>query len=321
MTRSSAFLAHFSLCSGGCLLAVATTLVLMHFDPIPDDWKLPVTVVVATMAVVLLSAGVVLLLREPSVDERVRAREHASAAFRETKQLTTDHANPQAGGPTVARERPAAPARSSSFETGAGRHAAPTGPSYPNRSDKVGTWNEAGIGRGEGAWNEDTAARSAAAESTHDRDTPERPGSVAGVETSPPDHAEPAPAVEPEPTPAAEPQPTDLIGAWDAYRRTGDGHFNPRGLQRVLDHRGIGATVSGGERIGVGGSILIVETPARKAHFYVLPSFAKSPRAVADWFDDSSGGALTGRTERVIQVAEGRWTAPGFHVVRRGQVA
>ena len=55
--------------------------------------------------------------------------------------------------------------------------------------------------------------------------------------------------------------------------------------------------------------------------FYVLPSFAKSPRAVADWFDDSSDGALTGRTERVLQIADGRWTHTGFEVARRGRVA
>ncbi|MCY4027100.1 MAG: hypothetical protein OXH75_12410 [Acidobacteria bacterium] len=117
------------------------------------------------------------------------------------------------------------------------------------------------------------------------------------------------------------PQPGDLVAAWDDYRRTGDGHFNARGLQRVLDERGIGATVGGGDRIAAGGSVLIVETPSRQAHFYVLPSFAKSPRAVADWFDDGSSGVLTGRTERVLQIAEGRWTRMGFEVTSRGQVA
>ena len=292
-TRNSASLAHFSLCGGSYFLGVATALGLVYFDALPDDWKFRVTVAVAVMAAVLLSAGVV--VREPRVGVRVCSRGHTSAASRGTTQMAADCAAPTAGGPTVA------------FEAGTAMGAAPRGPSHPDRGDGIDARIPAGIRRAADACNDAPAAQSATGGPTHDLAPPERSGSVAGVE--------------PEQGPVAELQAADLIGAWDAYRRTGDGHFNPRGLQRVLDDRGIGATVSGGDRIGLGGSVLIIETQARQAHFYVLPSFAKSPRAVADWFDDSSGGALTGRTERVIQVAEGCWTGSGFDVVRRGGVA
>ena len=321
--RNSASLAHFSLCGGSCLLGVAIALGLVYFDRLPDDWKFRVTVAVAVVAVVLLSAGVVLLTREPRSDERMRSRGNDSVVSRGTTEMATECATPTADGPTVAKEqsgaRPAA--RPPSSQTGTSIHAAPRSPIHPDRGDGVDARNVVPIRRGAGACHDDAASRSAAGESTHDFASPERSGSVAGIETSPPDHAEPPPTVEPEPAPGAELQPAGLIGAWDTYRRAGDGHFNSRGLQRVLDDRGIGASVKGGDPIGAGGSVLIVESPSLKTHFYVLPSFAKSSRAVADWFDDNSGGALTGRTERVLQIAEGRWTGPGFEVVRRGEVA
>ncbi len=73
--------------------------------------------------------------------------------------------------------------------------------------------------------------------------------------------------------------------------------------------------------------MLVVETPSSVRDFYVMPSFNKSPRAVADWFDDDSGGALTGRIGRVARVAQGRWLEPGtgagrrFEVIEKGEVA
>ena len=99
----------------------------------------------------------------------------------------------------------------------------------------------------------------------------------------------------PEPQPSQAPQSSDLIDAWDEYRRNGDGHFSPRGLQELLDQWELAARVSHGDRIGAGGAMLLVETSPGTPHFWVLPSFNKSPRAVADWFDDASSGALTGR--------------------------
>lgn len=144
---------------------------------------------------------------------------------------------------------------------------------------------------------------------------------VAGDESSSDSDVATPPVGEPEPDTVAELRPADLIDAWNNYRRTGNGFFNTHGLQRVLDERGGEATVSRGDRIHGGGNVLVVEMPSRKGHFFVLPNFAKSPRAVEDWFDDNSDGALTGRTEQVIQVAEGRWTDSGFEKVKRGAVA
>ena len=152
-------------------------------------------------------------------------------------------------------------------------------------------------------------------------------------EVQPPEPRAPASGTTPrtlafeEPPPAEVPQPRDLIAAWNDYRRDGDGHFSRRGLQRVLDKRGLATEVSGGDRVGSGGTVLIVETPPCTPQFYVLPSFNKSPRAVADWFDDTGGGALTSRTRRVTRVAHGRWIEAGtgskrrFKVVERGEVA
>ena len=125
-----------------------------------------------------------------------------------------------------------------------------------------------------------------------------------------------------EPLPPEPPQPGDLIDAWHEYRRNGDGHFSPRGLQEVLDHWELAARVVHGDRVDSGGAVLVVEPPGTP-NFYVLPSFNKSPRAVADWFEDASSGALTGRTQRVARVAQGRWLESGtkpYDVIERGEV-
>ena len=146
-----------------------------------------------------------------------------------------------------------------------------------------------------------------------------------GVQAPPP-HApvdETAPPREVDEPPPLEPaRPSDLIDAWDEYRRNGDGHFSPRGLQAVLNQWGFDVNVGHGERVGAAGAVLVVETVGSRT-FYVLPSFNKSPRAVADWFDDAGSGALTGRTQQVARVGRGRWLESGngrFEVVERGEV-
>ena len=134
-------------------------------------------------------------------------------------------------------------------------------------------------------------------------------------ETAPPHEVDEPPPLEPA-------GPGNLIDAWDDYRSNGDGHFGPRGLQEVLDQWEIAARVVHGDRVDAGGAVLVVETPGTP-DFYVLPSFNKSPRAVADWFDDASSGALTGRTQRVARVARGRWLESGTkscEVIERGEV-
>ena len=128
-----------------------------------------------------------------------------------------------------------------------------------------------------------------------------------------------------EPPPPEPPQPGDLIDAWDDYRRNGDGHFSPRGLQDVLHQWGLDMDVGHGKQVGADGAVLVVEFGAR--NFYVLPSFNKSPRAVANWFNDHSSGALTGRTQRLTRLARGRWLESGsetrrrFEVIEKGEIA
>ena len=116
--------------------------------------------------------------------------------------------------------------------------------------------------------------------------------------------------------------PGDLLDAWDEYRRNGDGHFGARGLQAVLDRWGLDVDVGHGDLVGAGDALLVVKTFGSQI-FCVLPSFNKSPRAVADWFDDAGSGALTGRTQQVVRVARGRWLESGtgrFEVFERGEV-
>ena len=118
-------------------------------------------------------------------------------------------------------------------------------------------------------------------------------------------------------------EPDALIAAWDDYRRRGDGHFNAAGLRRTLVQRGFNAEVGEGTAVGAGDNVLVVEPNLPDRRFYVVPNFAKSPRAVAAWFDDAGGGALTGRVTSVLKVAQGRWVDGdgGFDVVERGSVS
>ena len=118
--------------------------------------------------------------------------------------------------------------------------------------------------------------------------------------------------------------PDALVAAWDAYRSGGDGHFNSEGLQGVLDDHGIEAVVMKGESIGAGDQVLMVLECDPGSRVFLVPNFTKSPKSVADWFDDQSDGALTGRVRKLVKLAEGNRTLPGktdFDLVVRGCVA
>ena len=84
--------------------------------------------------------------------------------------------------------------------------------------------------------------------------------------------------------------------------------------------------VGHGKQVGAGGAVLVVEAFGTR-NFYVLPSFNKSPRAAANWFDDHGSGALTARTQRVNRPARGRWLEPEtqigrrFELIEKGEIA
>ena len=112
-----------------------------------------------------------------------------------------------------------------------------------------------------------------------------------------------------------------LIQVWRDYLENGDGHFNVRGLRKHLVQHGIEADVLEGPGSEAGGNVLVVDPKLENRYFYVLPSFAKPPSAVQDWYEDASGGGLMARIRNVRQLAVGRWTDGGFEVVERGAVS
>ena len=114
-----------------------------------------------------------------------------------------------------------------------------------------------------------------------------------------------------------------LIRAWDNYRRGGDGLFTASGFKQRLAELGIQAAVRDGDAIGASGDVLVVEPrSADYDRFWVVPSFAQSPRAAPRWFEDIGDGALNARTQIVHRVAEGRWVNDtNFEVVQKGTVA
>ena len=334
--QAAKWIATFGLCGGGlCLFAVpAVYLTPGVLDMLPAmstpawPWASATNIALAAVAVlgtILVSIGAVFALLEstgvlaaatPSqrgVQETERLRGPAASESRRGALAPVRGRPGQDGAPSDQRGEPngagdvepsALPSRGAAPDgqpkaSTAGapdRHAPSVG---PGRSGEVSQADAHGNGAGN------------AAAPSHEAPEARTPGGAHDIEEPPP----------PEP-----PQPGDLIAAWDEYRRNGDGHFSRRGLQEVLHQWGFDADVRHGDRVGAGGAVLVVETFGTR-NFCVLPSFNKSPRAVADWFDDHSGGALTGRTQRLARVARGRWVEPGtgngkrFEVLERGEVA
>ena len=285
--RTGVSFVQIALVGGSFLLGVATALALTQFDTLPNAWKISLTVAVATIAVSLLVASfaIQILCSSSRTQSQVSAwfcgTPSPASTTRETHEGSRDSDLDLDGTDPFAR--------SDSVRAPHPHRPEVQGVARGGRTDRRHSQPDSGSSE------ETKLASSASVESTR------------GVTTA-------AKA-------AVEVQSVDLIAAWDAYRRNGDGHFNSRGLQSVLDGLRIEATVNGGDPIGLGRRGLIVETPNRQGHFYVLPSFATSPREVADWFIDRSSGALTGRIERVISVAEGRHTASGHKAIKQGVVA
>ena len=342
--RAARLVATLGLCVGGiCLLAGAavylgtspdvppTALVEMRLSPAAKDLTLAAVAVAGT---ILVSIGAVFALLN-----RIGALAAVTVPHQDVEALEPRQDLPA----PESRSGDAAPTRSDPAEVrapGADQGARPSGADYtgPGAFPSRGTARDAHPdSRTGGASHLDTSgiAPSVTGEPSDTRTAGLASEGAAGAEPKVQPSEPAASATEAatpqlvvgEPQPAQAPQPGDLIAAWDDYRRDGDGHFSHRGFQAVLDQRGLAAEVSAGDRVGAGGAVLIVETPPNTPNFYVLPSFNKSPRAVADWFYDNSGGALTGRTQRVTRVAQGRWVDPGtgirrrFEVLERGEIA
>ena len=115
--------------------------------------------------------------------------------------------------------------------------------------------------------------------------------------------------------------PASLIGAWQQYRKDGDGFFTANGLRTQLESLGLVASVREGSAVDAAGDVMVVEAESDDGdRFFVLPSFIKSPAAAPDWFDDAGGGALSARTRTIHRLAEGKWTDSSFKVVQRGTI-
>ncbi len=270
---------------GGYLLGIVTVLALDLFDSFSHTWRIGVLVVAA-----LAGFGLLMLARSHQVQRnvgqnRLDPKGPATPSSHPHQQLADD---PTADGASP-ENFPSAAIRSAVTS-----EPTPPSPSFSSVSD---------------------ATAQEPPSSVDDRTSPESPS---GPEPSPPTTTTP-PSDAPEP---ATPGPDDLIGVWQHYWRTGDGHFNASGFGDQLTDSGFTAKVVAGAEVGAGDHVLIVDPQSADQQFYVLPSFATSPRSVQRWFDDQSGGALTATTRQVITVAEGRWTdSRTVEVVKKGAVS
>ena len=115
--------------------------------------------------------------------------------------------------------------------------------------------------------------------------------------------------------------PSTLIGCWRRYRDEGDGHFRADGLREELTECGFALEVIEGRDLGAGDDVLIVPTGAAGGACFLVPSFAKAPDAVGRWFEDRGDRSLSRRINHITEVAEGRRTADGIELVRKGAVS
>ena len=115
--------------------------------------------------------------------------------------------------------------------------------------------------------------------------------------------------------------PDALIRCWRRYRDEGDGHFRADGLCAELTESGFAMEVFEGRDLGAGDDVLIVSTGAPDGTCYLVPSFAKSPGAVGNWFEDRGDRSLSRRVNDLAELAEGRRTADGIVQVRKGVVS
>ena len=270
---------------GGYLLGIVTVLALDLFDSFSHTWRIGALAVAALAGFILL-----MLARSRQVQRNVGQNRL------EPKGPATPSSHPHqplAGDPTADGASPenlpgaAIPSPVTSEPT-------PPSPSFSSVSDE------------------------AAHEPPGLADDHTSPESASGPEPSPPaTTAPPSDALE-----LATPGPDDLIGVWQQYWQTGDGHFNASGFGSKLTASGFTAKVIAGAEVGAGDHVLIIDPQSADQQFYILPSFATSPRSVQQWFDDQSSGALTATTRQVIMVALGRWTDPRtVEVVKKGAVS
>ena len=112
-------------------------------------------------------------------------------------------------------------------------------------------------------------------------------------------------------------EPNRLIEVWESYWRHGDGHFNAPGLRRHLHEAGVMGEVVLDQRFG--DRVLAVELDD-SGLLYLLPNFAKPPRAVAEWFDAIGTSSRLARIGRLHAPARVRRVAGGIEVIQKGAV-
>lgn len=272
------------LCLGGYLLGLATSLLSTRFSSFDDLWKGVIVLLVVALAAVSLTAGLILIRSREGL-QRSGSSGKADVAVRGETAASPGTQLAGNGGSRSPREHPK------------------VGREEPEKR----------------ATHDAMDRRVSSNRPTRQVSVSERPGPMPG--TSNERRQGPSVKVSPPADSPVEPQASDLIQVWDTYRREGDGHFTKRGLQKQLDDMEFQATVSADVRVGSSECLLVVQTESQGPAFFVLPSFAKSPRAVQRWFADRSDGALNRTIHQVAEVAEGRWTRKGAEVANLGVVA
>ena len=110
-----------------------------------------------------------------------------------------------------------------------------------------------------------------------------------------------------------------LIEIWDGYCRSG-ARFNDAGLLRHIETAGLQAEVIPGNQFGGGESVLAVDLKDGSGILYLLPDFAKPPRAIEEWFQSRDSGSRMARIQRLVRPATARRSGGRINLESKGEV-
>jgi hypothetical protein len=110
-----------------------------------------------------------------------------------------------------------------------------------------------------------------------------------------------------------------LIDVWETYLKSG-AMFNETGLRRQLETSQIDADVIPGSQFGGGDSVHAVDLKDGSGILYLLPDFAKPPRALEEWFQSRDSGSRMARIKRLVRPATARRSGGRINLESKGEV-
>jgi hypothetical protein len=110
-----------------------------------------------------------------------------------------------------------------------------------------------------------------------------------------------------------------LVDVWEVYLKSGS-RFNEAGLRRQLSASQIDAEVIPGSQFGGGDIVHAVDLKDGSGILYLLPDFAKPPRALEEWFHSRDSGSRMARIQRLVRPATARRSGGRINLESKGEI-